>query len=200
MPATHELSAIPTYRSRAIVRDLKALAVRPSLAIGGHRPIAGLPALSGDTALRRFAADIPAGDWHRLADADPDDLAARLPDWRERGRDLLARDHALAADFVAALDGDAAALDRLWAPEAAGGYGQDWLAGQVPGQRSRADEWRDLLSDLDEFDAQLGELAAEDYLASRAPGPGSYDGDELDDADRIRDYEEGDEPGRYYAP
>ncbi|WP_427023282.1 hypothetical protein ACP4J4_11910 [Aureimonas ureilytica] len=198
MAATEDLSSVPTYRSRAIVRDLQALAGRPGLAICGRHPLKDFPALSDDPPLRRFAADIRAGDWHRIAEADPDDLAARLPAWREQGRDLLARDRALATDFVAALDGDPAALDRLRTPEAEGGYGEEWLAGQVPGQRGRADAWRERLTDLDVFNEELGELAADAYFASREPHHDN-DYDELDDFDRIRDYEDGDKPGRYYG-
>ena len=198
MRTTTELSTVPTYRDRAIVRDFQALAGRPGLAICGSHPLQDFPALSDDPPLRRFAADIRAGDWHRIADADPDDLAARLPAWREQGRELFARDHALATDFVAALGGDPAALDRLRAPEAEGGYGEEWLAGQVPGQRGCADKWRGMLGDLDTFHAELGELAADAYFVSREPHHDN-DYDELDDFDRIRDYEDGDKPGRYYG-
>ncbi|RIX99126.1 MULTISPECIES: hypothetical protein [Aureimonas] len=198
MRTTDDLSTVPTYRSRAIVRDLQALAVQPGLAISGRHPLKDFPALSDDLALRRFAADLRAGDWHRIADADPHDLAARLPAWREQGRDLIARDHAIATDFVAALDGDKAALDRLRAPESEGGYGEDWLARQVSSQRGRADAWRERLTDLDVFNEELGELAADAYFASREPLHDN-DYDELDDYDRIRDYEDGDKPGRYYG-
>ncbi|KQT64160.1 MULTISPECIES: hypothetical protein [unclassified Aureimonas] len=183
MPA-HDLA--PDYRSRILVRDLQAFAADP-------RDGYGL-ALRDDTDLRRFAADLRAGDWHRLADADPDDLAARLPDWRERGRALLARDTALVSDYAAAQAGDDAARDRLRAPLDEGGYGEPDLAG--------ASAW----DTTDRSGMSVAEAAADlaSYAEALAKDSVEYVGDDEDcddypdDADCIRDYEEGDAPGRYY--
>lgn len=118
MPAAHDLA--PYYRSRQIVRDLQAFAADPRDGYG--------VALRDDQALRRVAADFWADDCCRITGAAPDDLAARLPDLRERGRALLDRDAALVADYAAAQAGDDAARDRLRAPLDEGGYGEPDLA------------------------------------------------------------------------
>ncbi|MBB3998387.1 hypothetical protein [Aureimonas pseudogalii] len=182
MPA-HDLA--PDYRSRQIVRDLQAFAADPRV---GH----GV-ALRDDPDLRRFAADLRAGDWHRIADADPDNLAARLPDWRERGRALLARDTALVSDYAAAQAGDDAARDRLRA-SVEGGHGEPDLA--------RASRW----DTTDRSCMSVAEAAADlaSYAEALAEDRVEYVGDEDCDEseheadDDIRDYEEGDAPGRYY--
>ena len=187
-----------------LAREFQALGRRDvrwySYSRGGDVP--GAPALSEDPALRRFYADVSAADLDRLADADTADIVARLPGWREEGRALLARDFALVTDYTAARAGDDAARDRLRASVAEGGHGEPDLA--------IASTWghaRDLSG------MTLAEAAdtLEGYALALAQDRLEYDlGDGVDEARdlaelhacsdyvEVRDYEEGDEPGRYY--
>ncbi|WP_062224555.1 MULTISPECIES: hypothetical protein [unclassified Aureimonas] len=189
MAAADDFSAVPTYRGRAIVRDLQALArgdIRYPYSRAGDIP--GAPALSADPALRRFVGDVSAADLDRLADADMADIIARLPDWRERGRTLIAHDTAPVTDYAAARSGDEAARDRLRASIAEGGYGEPDLA--------MASAW-DHAEDLSGLTVAEAADALESYAQALAEDRMEYDlgDDEMDN--EVRDYEEGDVAGRY---